>query len=60
MTVTAQDPQRLEERTIALPGGLTVRTIDEGRGPTALLLHGNPDNADEWKPLIRDLRRDFE
>jgi pimeloyl-ACP methyl ester carboxylesterase len=46
------------EATIVLPGEVTVRTIDEGAGPIVLLLHGNPDNADEWKPLIRLLRRD--
>jgi haloalkane dehalogenase len=47
------------ERTPDLPGGVRVRVIDAGSGPTVLLLHGNPDNADEWRPLIARLRADF-
>ena len=47
------------ERTLDLPSGVSVRTIDEGSGPTVLLLHGNPDNADEWKSLIALLKGDF-
>jgi pimeloyl-ACP methyl ester carboxylesterase len=59
MAGSTQEAQGFQEPTVALPGGLSVRTIDEGRGPIALLLHGNPDNADEWKPLVERLRRDF-
>src|SRR5262245_66496691 len=44
---------------LKLPNGLKTRVLDEGSGPVALLLHGNPDNADEWKPLIELLRKDF-
>jgi len=32
--------------------GITTRVIDAGSGPPVLMLHGNPDNADEWRPLI--------
>ena len=49
----------MNEYVIDLPQGIKVRTIDEGKGPILLLLHGNPDNADEWKPLISILRSDF-
>jgi pimeloyl-ACP methyl ester carboxylesterase len=47
------------ERIVTLPSGVKVRTYDEGSGPVVLLLHGNPDNADEWKTLIQDLKKDF-
>jgi haloalkane dehalogenase len=47
------------ERTLQLPGEIRVRAIDIGSGPTVLLLHGNPDNADEWNPLIARLKDDF-
>ncbi len=44
---------------LTLPSGVKVRTLDEGSGPVVLLLHGNPDNADEWNPLIQNLKQDF-
>jgi pimeloyl-ACP methyl ester carboxylesterase len=47
------------ERTLELRDGVRVRVVDAGSGPTVLLLHGNPDNADEWRPLIAQLRADF-
>jgi haloalkane dehalogenase len=40
------------ERTISLPSGIRTRVIDRGSGPALLLLHGNPDNADEWHLVI--------
>jgi pimeloyl-ACP methyl ester carboxylesterase len=47
---------RTTERLIRLPSGVRTRLIDagpnEGKGPVALLLHGNPDNADEWRHVI--------
>lgn len=49
----------MHEVVVDLPDGIKVRTIDEGKGPILLLLHGNPDNADEWKPLIQVLKNDF-
>jgi pimeloyl-ACP methyl ester carboxylesterase len=51
--------EELPQRVLTLPSGVRVRTFDVGKGPVALLLHGNPDNADEWEPLIRLLREDF-
>jgi pimeloyl-ACP methyl ester carboxylesterase len=47
------------ERIVSLRRGLRVRVIDEGRGPVALLLHGNPDNVDEYRALIELLRTDY-
>src|SRR5215510_12128936 len=49
----------INENDVSLPNGVRVRTLDEGQGPVVLLLHGNPDNADEYAPLIRLLRRQF-
>jgi pimeloyl-ACP methyl ester carboxylesterase len=45
--------------TAALPSGVKVRTLDEGSGPVVLLLHGHPDNADEYRGLIDLLKKDF-
>jgi len=36
--------------------GITTRIHDVGSGPVVLMFHGNPDNADEWLPLIDRLR----
>jgi haloalkane dehalogenase len=44
------------ERTVRLPSGVSVRTWDVGEGPPILLLHGNPDNADEYEDVIGRLR----
>ena len=54
-----QQVEELRERTLDLPDGIRVRTIDEGQGQTVLLLHGNPDNADEWRTLIDLLKEQF-
>jgi len=32
--------------------GVTTRVVDADSGPPVLMLHGKPDNADEWRPLI--------
>jgi len=48
-----------KEHVVSLPMGLRVRTLEAGTGPTVLLLHGNPDNADEWKPLMGLLKSHF-
>src|ERR1041385_2482375 len=56
---TNQQVEESRERTLDLPGGIRVRTIDEGQGQTVLLLHGNPDNADEWRTLIALLKGQF-
>lgn len=38
--------------------GAAVHFIDEGSGPPVLLLHGNPDSSDVWRPVIDGLRAD--
>ena len=43
----------IEARRIALSElGISTRVLDAGKGPVVLMLHGNPDNADEWVQLI--------
>lgn len=39
--------------------GHTVHYVDEGSGPTLLLLHGNPTWSFLWRDVIRALREDF-
>jgi pimeloyl-ACP methyl ester carboxylesterase len=39
--------------------GVTIRVIEEGEGPTLLFLHGNPDDAEEWSPVIARLKKSF-
>ncbi|MFD2474931.1 alpha/beta fold hydrolase [Amycolatopsis silviterrae] len=39
--------------------GHTVHYVDEGSGPTLLLLHGNPTWSFLWRDTIRALRDDF-
>jgi pimeloyl-ACP methyl ester carboxylesterase len=56
---SVQQTGDLKERLVDLPGGVRVRLVDEGAGPPVLLLHGNPDNADEWKALITLLKDEF-
>ena len=35
--------------------GIVTRVLEAGTGPVVLMFHGNPDNADEWAPLITTL-----
>src|SRR5258705_2017032 len=35
--------------------GIRTRVLEAGAGPAVGLLHGHPDNADEWAPLMRRL-----
>jgi pimeloyl-ACP methyl ester carboxylesterase len=59
MQPAATDAQ-LREYVINLPGlGFPVRVLEAGQGPLVLLLHGNPDNAEEWVPAMRELSRDY-
>src|SRR6266849_279328 len=46
-------------QNVTLTNGVQVRVLEEGSGPILLLLHGNPDNADEWKNLINLLKGSF-
>src|SRR5262245_44146460 len=56
---TGEDPMEngpIFERSIAICElGLTTRVLEAGSGPVVLMLHGNPDNADEWRPLMARL-----
>ncbi len=46
----------IEARSLFLNGlGVNTRVLEAGTGPVVLLFHGNPDNADEWGPLIERL-----
>jgi pimeloyl-ACP methyl ester carboxylesterase len=56
---TVQQTGHLNERLVDLPDGVRVRLVDEGTGPLVLLLHGNPDNADEWRGVIARLKGEF-
>jgi haloalkane dehalogenase len=47
-----------ESRFIAIDGH-TVHYVDEGSGPTLLLLHGNPTWSFEYRDVIRTLRDQF-
>ncbi|MBF6239072.1 alpha/beta fold hydrolase [Nocardia otitidiscaviarum] len=47
-----------ESRFIDIDGH-TVHYVDEGSGPTLLLLHGNPTWSFLWRNVIRALRDDF-
>jgi haloalkane dehalogenase len=40
-------------------GGATVHYVDEGSGPTLLLLHGNPTWSFLYREIIKGLRHDF-
>ncbi len=52
------DTTTVTERQISLGKmGITTRVLEAGVGPTILMLHGNPDNADEWGPLIARLSK---
>src|SRR5215467_1261991 len=45
-----------KERWIELPSlGMRTRLLEAGSGPAVVLLHGHPDNADEWARLMRRL-----
>lgn len=41
----------IEETRIA-SGGLEFRALSVGQGPLVLLLHGFPDHAPSWRPLL--------
>lgn len=44
-----------KEREIVV-GGSKVAVLEDGEGETTLLLHGNPDSKEVWKPLIERLK----
>ena len=44
---------RIQEHKLLVPSsGVCTRVLESGSGPPVLMLHGNPDNADEWRPLM--------
>src|SRR6185369_9320449 len=55
----------IEKQGAHMSGGITQRTVDAngisfavleaGEGPLALCLHGFPDTAESWRPLLGDL-----
>src|SRR5271155_5883509 len=51
--MNAAMPKEFDVRLAGL--GLRTRVIEVGTGPVVLMLHGNPDNADEWRPLMARL-----
>lgn len=44
---------------VTLRSGSTIHYIDEGQGPTLLLLHGNPTWSFLYRKIIGELRNDF-
>src|SRR5262249_52749161 len=50
----------IEERAVLIEQlGIRTRVLTAGDGPPVVMLHGNPDNADEWRPLITRLAASF-
>jgi haloalkane dehalogenase len=50
----------IEARSIDLAElGIQTRVLEAGKGPTVLLLHGNPDNAEEWSLVIERLSASY-
>jgi pimeloyl-ACP methyl ester carboxylesterase len=49
----------VEHRVFLADMDITIRVLEAGAGPTVLMLHGNPDNADEWGPLIGRLSKRY-
>jgi pimeloyl-ACP methyl ester carboxylesterase len=48
----------IEARSIDLAGlGIRTRVLEAGAGPVVLMLHGNPDNADEWALVMARLAK---
>jgi pimeloyl-ACP methyl ester carboxylesterase len=46
------DIQIHEHQSLIASMGARTRVLEAGSGPVVLMLHGNPDNADEWRPLM--------
>ncbi|MBC8073330.1 MAG: alpha/beta fold hydrolase, partial [Deltaproteobacteria bacterium] len=49
----------VDHHFVDLPGGARVHYVDEGRGETLLLLHGNPAWSFQWRELIHGLRGEY-
>jgi haloalkane dehalogenase len=48
-----------EHKLLVQPSGVHTRLLAAGAGPLVLMLHGNPDNADEWRPMMGRLGSRF-
>lgn len=60
--LTAKDWQSLfpyRSRFVDLDNGSRIHYVDEGQGPTLLLLHGNPTSSFLYRHLIAELKGDF-
>ena len=44
---------------VDLDNGARVHFVDEGNGPTLLLLHGNPTSSFLYRHMIADLKKDY-
>lgn len=49
----------MKASVMSLASGVRVRVVEHGAGPVVLLLHGNPDNADEWAGVMQRLGDGF-
>src|SRR5262249_8277611 len=47
--------QILQGRVTLARIGVAARVLRAGTGAPVVLLHGNPDNANEWRPVLREL-----
>jgi haloalkane dehalogenase len=56
MTTMRTESSAIEEIRVRLPSvGFATRVLRAGAGTPVLLLHGNPDNAAEWRPVLTAL-----
>jgi pimeloyl-ACP methyl ester carboxylesterase len=49
------DGQVQEHKLLVPSSRVRTRVLESGSGSPVLMLHGNPDNADEWRPLMSRL-----
>ena len=48
-----------ESRFLELENGIRVHYVDEGKGPTILMLHGNPSWSFLYRKIILALRNSY-
>jgi len=48
-----------QSKFVELDNGSRVHYVDEGEGPTLLLLHGNPTSAYLYREMINELKSDY-
>jgi haloalkane dehalogenase len=55
-TPTGKDVPMVTEERVHLSGvGISTRVLRSGAGAPVLLLHGSPDSASEWRPVMEAL-----